>query len=60
VFTSVPDDLGTPRHVGENAALVDELFTKASELGYGHCDVAALFEVLGRLGPEKRRAAAQL
>ena len=32
-----------------SAALADELFTKASELGYGHRDVAALFEVLGRL-----------
>jgi 3-hydroxyisobutyrate dehydrogenase-like beta-hydroxyacid dehydrogenase len=36
-----------------SAALADELFTKASELGYGHRDVAALFEVLGRLGAEK-------
>jgi 3-hydroxyisobutyrate dehydrogenase-like beta-hydroxyacid dehydrogenase len=36
-----------------SATLADELFTKASELGYGHRDVAALFEVLGRLGVEK-------
>jgi 3-hydroxyisobutyrate dehydrogenase-like beta-hydroxyacid dehydrogenase len=34
-----------------SAALADELFTKATELGYGHRDVAALFEVLGRLPP---------
>jgi 3-hydroxyisobutyrate dehydrogenase-like beta-hydroxyacid dehydrogenase len=32
-----------------SAALADELLTKASELGYGHRDIAALFEVLGRL-----------
>jgi 3-hydroxyisobutyrate dehydrogenase-like beta-hydroxyacid dehydrogenase len=32
-----------------SAALADKLFTKASELGYGHRDVAALFEVLGQL-----------
>jgi 3-hydroxyisobutyrate dehydrogenase-like beta-hydroxyacid dehydrogenase len=36
-----------------SAALADALFTKASALGYGHRDVAALFEVLGRLGAEK-------
>ena len=36
-----------------SASLVDEVFTQASELGYGHRDVAALFEVLGRLGAEK-------
>jgi 3-hydroxyisobutyrate dehydrogenase-like beta-hydroxyacid dehydrogenase len=36
-----------------SAAVADALFTKASELGYGHRDVAALFEVLGRLGVEK-------
>jgi 3-hydroxyisobutyrate dehydrogenase-like beta-hydroxyacid dehydrogenase len=33
-----------------SAALADELFTKASELGYGHRDIASLFEVLVRLG----------
>ena len=32
-----------------SASLVDEVFTQASELGYGHRDVAALFEVLSRL-----------
>jgi 3-hydroxyisobutyrate dehydrogenase-like beta-hydroxyacid dehydrogenase len=36
-----------------SAALADELFTKARELSYGHRDIAALFEVLGRLGAEK-------
>jgi 3-hydroxyisobutyrate dehydrogenase-like beta-hydroxyacid dehydrogenase len=35
-----------------SAALADGLFTKASELGYGHRDVAALFEVLGQIGAE--------
>jgi 3-hydroxyisobutyrate dehydrogenase-like beta-hydroxyacid dehydrogenase len=33
-----------------SAAVADELLTKASELGYGHRDIASLFEVLGRLG----------
>jgi 3-hydroxyisobutyrate dehydrogenase-like beta-hydroxyacid dehydrogenase len=32
-----------------SAALADQLFTKASELGYAHRDIASLFEVLGRL-----------
>jgi 3-hydroxyisobutyrate dehydrogenase-like beta-hydroxyacid dehydrogenase len=32
-----------------SAAVADEVFTRASELGYGHRDVAALFEVLSRL-----------
>jgi 3-hydroxyisobutyrate dehydrogenase-like beta-hydroxyacid dehydrogenase len=31
------------------AAVADSLFTKASELGYGHRDIASLFEVLSRL-----------
>ena len=34
------------------AAVADWLFTKASELGYGHRDIASLFEVLGRVGKE--------
>jgi 3-hydroxyisobutyrate dehydrogenase-like beta-hydroxyacid dehydrogenase len=38
---------GTPL---PSAAVADKLFTKASELGYGHRDVASLFEVLGRVG----------
>jgi 3-hydroxyisobutyrate dehydrogenase-like beta-hydroxyacid dehydrogenase len=32
-----------------SASVADEVFTQASELGYGHRDVAALFEVLSRL-----------
>jgi 3-hydroxyisobutyrate dehydrogenase-like beta-hydroxyacid dehydrogenase len=32
-----------------SASLADEMLTQASELGYGHRDVAALFEVLSRL-----------
>jgi 3-hydroxyisobutyrate dehydrogenase-like beta-hydroxyacid dehydrogenase len=36
------------------AAVADWLFTKASEFGYGHRDIASLFEVLGRVGAEKR------
>ena len=36
-----------------SASLADEMFTQASDLGYGHRDVAALFEVLSRLGVEK-------
>jgi 3-hydroxyisobutyrate dehydrogenase-like beta-hydroxyacid dehydrogenase len=39
-----------------SAALADEVFTKASELGYGHRDIAALFEVLSRLGAENGTA----
>ena len=35
-----------------SATVADELFTTASELGYGHRDIASLFEVLGRLGGE--------
>jgi 3-hydroxyisobutyrate dehydrogenase-like beta-hydroxyacid dehydrogenase len=32
------------------AAVADWLFTKASAFGYGHRDIASLFQVLGRLG----------
>ena len=32
-----------------SASVADGVFTQASELGYGHRDVAALFEVLSRL-----------
>ena len=35
-----------------SASVADELLTQASELGYGHRDVAALFEVLSRLEGE--------
>jgi 3-hydroxyisobutyrate dehydrogenase-like beta-hydroxyacid dehydrogenase len=35
-----------------SATVADEVFTQASELGYGHRDVAALFEVLSRLEEE--------
>jgi 3-hydroxyisobutyrate dehydrogenase-like beta-hydroxyacid dehydrogenase len=35
-----------------SASLADEMLTQASELGYGHRDVAALFQVLSRLEAE--------
>jgi len=44
--------LATGRNEGvplPSASVADEVFTQASALGYGHRDVAALFEVLSRL-----------
>ena len=38
------------------AAVADWLFTKASDFGYGHRDIASLFEVLARVGAENRAA----
>jgi 3-hydroxyisobutyrate dehydrogenase-like beta-hydroxyacid dehydrogenase len=38
-----------------SASVADELLTQASELGYGHRDVAALFEVLSRLASRDTR-----
>ena len=35
-----------------SASVADEVFTQASELGYGHRDVAALYEVLSQLEAE--------
>ena len=35
-----------------SASVADEVFTHASELGYGHRDIAALFEVLSRFDTE--------
>jgi 3-hydroxyisobutyrate dehydrogenase-like beta-hydroxyacid dehydrogenase len=43
--------LATARHQGvplPSAAVADEVLTRATELGYEHRDIAALFEVLGR------------
>jgi 3-hydroxyisobutyrate dehydrogenase-like beta-hydroxyacid dehydrogenase len=39
-------ELGTPL---PTAAVADEILAKASELGYGHRDIAALHEVLAKL-----------
>ena len=47
--------LATGRNEGvplPSASLADKMFTQATELGYAHRDVAALFEVLGRVGAE--------
>lgn len=49
--------LATGRNEGvplPSATVADEIFTQASELGYGHRDVAALYEVLGQLETEPR------
>ncbi len=42
------DELKTPL---PSAAVADEILAEASELGYGHRDIAALFEVLARSSP---------
>jgi 3-hydroxyisobutyrate dehydrogenase-like beta-hydroxyacid dehydrogenase len=46
------DELGVPL---PSAGLADEIMERAAELGYERRDIAALFEVLGRLGERPRR-----
>ncbi len=47
------EELGVPL---PSAAVADRTLTQAEELGYGKRDLAALFEVLGRLTPQPQEA----
>ena len=47
------DELGTQ---APSAEVADKVLTKATELGYGHRDIAALHEVLARTSSETARA----
>ena len=53
--------LATAREVDvplPSAGVADELLARAAELGYEHRDIAAMFEVLGRIGQCARRSPA--